>query len=106
MAIKNVRTVAYKTLSDRLAKQHWLTKALARTLLDSFFHEVEYELLQWKNVAIKNMFSLKTRKIKWKVMFNTKFKKHLPIDAHRWFRCVFSPSIMERMKVYDRQKKD
>jgi len=102
MTKHRTKTVYWKQLSERLASQYWVSKTFSKEFIDSLMYEIEYELFQGHNVAFRDMFSLRTSNIKWKLMYNSKFKKKLPIDAHRWLRCEFSKNLHEKLKLFDK----
>lgn len=92
---------------EQVAANLDLDKKICKSVIDWLFEQLEYEITQGKRVSITNYFSIEAKWMSWRVMYNTKFKKKMMVDAYRFVSIIPSTKLKHRIKLYDiHNKKD
>ena len=73
-----------------------------KLVVESLLSEIEYNLFQWKKVTLTGYFNINTRKVKWQMKYNPKFKQSFPMKFNRSITSTISPYFQNRIRLFDK----
>lgn len=92
-------------LIQKVSENTDIDKKICKQVIDWLLEQIEYEVIQWKRLSLTWYFNIEAKWMQWQVMYNTKFKQKMKVNAYRYVSMIPARRFKEVIKIHDMNNK-